>query len=298
MTFVAIVIVGMFLFAESMLRLYRLRYSPWGIKIAYALYLLSRRAYHENRVINQRIERGGFGSEDELMHHYSLVSGKSVDEIKALLRPISLFESVFSRCYFSGLHGVVEERQEMPLGKVPASGQTLQTIATDEHGRRKTGFDGKPEQSDTGLRILFLGGSTAYGFGATSDANTIPGKVGHYVKQALGTDVTIVNGAYMGFTSYQEVISLLDMNEQFDYVISLSGWNDIDQRMSNAAKISSLAVACDNEANRHPLHSFASRLAARSEIIGVTRRFMDAYRAYDDTDNAPTAPHAEIYPMY
>ena len=155
---------------EACLRFSVLWHSPFSIKIAYALFLLSPKVVEENLAINQRIKRGGFKNERQLFEHYELISGKDYDEIKKKFTREGIFRAIFDRQYYSGGHGVIEQIQKMHLGLTQKPSQKLQTLEIDNSGCRKTGFDlGNNSLFEKNRICLLLGGSVAFGLGATSD---------------------------------------------------------------------------------------------------------------------------------
>ena len=94
---------------------------------------------------------------------------------------------------------------------------------------------------------LFLGGSVAFGLGATSDENTIPGRVGHYLNKETKGEVKyqILNYSALAFNSLQELISYIQSAIKPDYVIALSGFNDFGQTIVNQSKVSPFSQSCD-----------------------------------------------------
>jgi lysophospholipase L1-like esterase len=104
----------------------------------------------------------------------------------------------------------------------------LTTYSTNSQGFRGTEEFG-PKQRDE-LRIVLLGESCVFGYGASGDGATIAG----YLEQRLrarATDrpVTIVNAGHPGYTSYQILarLQLRVLELQPDVVVLYMGWNDL-----------------------------------------------------------------------
>lgn len=292
---IAFVLTVMVLEAAS--RYFSMQHSPVHVRVVYSMFLLSRPKQIEYQVLNQRVHRSGFSTETELFQHYAKISGRST-EVIAEMNGRDGVGSIFKRSYSSGMHGVIEEQQKMHLGRVPKPNQRLNTLSIDESGRRRTGYDLLTPPKAGQKVCLVIGGSTAFGLGATSDENTIPGRLGHYLSHALGEEVVVVNAAYMGFTSYQELLALMQCETKPDMVVAISGWNDIDQRVTSDSKVSSLATSCDHASNMGNIRRLISDLVARSQLFRLIRRFVSAYRSYGSIDSETHHRHGEIYPMY
>ncbi len=94
------------------------------------------------------------------------------------------------------------------------------------------GFRDRPVKPRTPgeYRILLLGGSAAWGWGASANRYTVSGALEALLnKDASDISYRVVNGSYLAWTSLQERIALMEFFDQFDpdLVISLSGFNDI-----------------------------------------------------------------------
>lgn len=287
---------------EATLRYSRLWYSPFSIKSAYALFLLNHKVVEENVVINQRIKRGGFNSERQLFEHYAKVSGRSYKDISKKFGRNGAWQSHFTRKFYSGGHGLIEQIQKMHLGLTPMPSQKLETMEIAESGLRKTGFESDAlPQSERKKICLFLGGSAAFGVGATSDENSIAGRIGYHLEILTKNDTkfNVVNYGTQGFNSLQELISLIQSEAKPDYVIALSGWNEIDQALSFASKVSDLSQSCDVRANDSIINKLIKGFLRRFVIFEVLNRFLQGLVVYDnileekrDTDNV------NIYPLF
>jgi len=114
------------------------------------------------------------------------------------------------------------------IGASPAPGNYgTATISPDQFRYAKPIVKPKPEGT---FRLFLVGGSTAYGSGATSNAATIGG----YLEFILGTvaprrKIEVITAAYPAWGSSQELAALLfRIMSQYapDMVISFSGFND------------------------------------------------------------------------
>jgi len=113
------------------------------------------------------------------------------------------------------------------LGWIGQANMNLPTISTNT-----LGFRDAPLQPRTAseFRILLLGGSTAWGLGASSNKATVAGALEAFLNAANGeTTFRVMNGAYPGWQSRQELVALMEYYSQFDpdLVVALTGYNDL-----------------------------------------------------------------------
>ena len=98
---------------------------------------------------------------------------------------------------------------------------------TDSYGLRFSSSDLKEtifQQNVSKDKALIVGGTTAFGVGATSDENTIPGLL------SKNSEYFFYNLGGRAFNGFQEIIlfqSLLDKIEGIKKIIVISGFNDL-----------------------------------------------------------------------
>lgn len=137
------------------------------------------------------------------------------------------------------------------LGWIGKPDIKLPTISTNA-----LGFRDAPLQPRTvnEYRILLLGGSTAWGLGASSNESTVSGALESLLNSAEG-DITfrVISGAYPAWQSRQEMVALIEYYSDFDpdLVIALTGYNDLyvltqggnsDQQMRSESRMLADAV--------------------------------------------------------
>ncbi len=92
------------------------------------------------------------------------------------------------------------------------------------------GFRGDEIDHNTDTyRIFFTGGSTAFGFGSTSDKTTIPGFLQEYFDNEFEyLNVEIINAGINGAKSYGEILLIKEKLIEYDpdLIISYTGVND------------------------------------------------------------------------
>lgn len=114
-----------------------------------------------------------------------------------------------------------------PLGGyrlAPYQGRSVHVNALGLRGREVQ----VTKRADT-LRVLMLGGSTTFGFGATSDDTTIPANLERILRQRLGFPVEVLNAGVPGYDSAQEMAQLQQrwLRLRPDLVIIYDGANDL-----------------------------------------------------------------------
>ena len=139
-----------------------------------------------------------------------------------------------------------------------------QTVTVDEEGLRTTWQPprsrGETIQNPPALKILMLGGSSLWGFGARDD-QTIPSLVSKSLHQR-GVRADVKSLAEIGYVSTQEMIALIRELEQGyrpDVVVFYDGVND-----ATSALLERQATVTTNETNRvreFNLRQSAPRLA-------------------------------------
>ena len=106
--------------------------------------------------------------------------------------------------------------------------QNMKSIHINNLGFRGSDF-ANPKSSDI-FRIFFIGGSTAFGSGSSSDDTTIPGYLQTFFNQHKSIHrIEIINGGKSGFNTITEKKFIFDTVQylQPDMIIMYDGWNDI-----------------------------------------------------------------------
>ena len=106
--------------------------------------------------------------------------------------------------------------------------QQSQSITINSLGFR--GDDFSAEKLDPSYRIFMVGGSTMFGYGATSDKTTIPGYMQEFFHDNYEKyNVEIINSGIQGADSFDELdlikTRLLDYSP--DMMVIYDGWNDL-----------------------------------------------------------------------
>jgi hypothetical protein len=113
------------------------------------------------------------------------------------------------------------------LGWIGSPDIELPTISTNSIGFR----DGPIEKRKPGeRRVLILGGSTAWGLGASSNEHTVASTLESLLNEGTeGHVYRVMSGAYLGWQSRNELIALMEYHDRFDpdFVIVLTGYNDL-----------------------------------------------------------------------
>jgi len=106
--------------------------------------------------------------------------------------------------------------------------QHMKTININNEGFR--GLDIQREKPDDTYRIFMVGGSTAFGYGTSSDQNTIPAHLQKKFNQVnLEKSVEVINAGIFGYNSNDEMNLVKNKLVHYDpdLVIIFDGSNDI-----------------------------------------------------------------------
>jgi len=276
------------LLLESGMRFHRLRLAPIRLRWLYASFLLNDEAVQAVMEIHQRVERAGVRSFDELFGLYAAAAGKSKDEIEGLFG----FRLPWRALRNARL--VLRNHLQWHIGLVPLPNQRLRSVSITASGTRSTGSPaGQLPAALPVKRVILTGGSVAYGYGATSDAATIAGRMEYYLnaKDHRGTHRwEVVNYGFPAATSFQELIVLLQttgLPAAGQYLVSFSGCNDVDQQFGHAQpNVSALAQGYSNALQRRgPWGQAVAALGRRMVLLAVLRRFLEAYRQWPGAGN-------------
>lgn len=113
------------------------------------------------------------------------------------------------------------------LGWLGKPNQRLPTLSTNELGFRDATVEARAKGE---LRVLLLGGSVAWGWGASSNAATPAGVLQVRAAEPPGAGrVRVMSAGYPAWTSREELIVWLELQDVFDpdVVIALTGFNDL-----------------------------------------------------------------------
>jgi len=145
--------------------------------------------------------------------------------------PCGIFENdAFSNLGYFEIKNICYDTNTLGHGKAP-----LYHIIPNQHkftmNINSDGFRGDEIDHDNhnNYRIFFTGGSTAFGFGATSDKTTIVGFLQEYFDNRYeDLNVEIINAGINGANSYRETLLIKEKLIEFepDMIISYTGAND------------------------------------------------------------------------
>lgn len=192
----------------------------------------------------------------------------------------------------------VDHRYLPFLGWIGVPNSSLPTLKANELGFR----DRPVEPRHPGeRRILLLGGSTAWGLGASSTEATVAGVLERLLNDgATQGSYRVMNGAFSGWSSRQERIVLIELFGVFrpDLVIALTGYNDLLTMATGGAddflqRPESVELAKAVEANLRPMSTFQA-LRKVGGTLGIWR--LVVYLREQATVRAPSTRRAAYEP--
>lgn len=114
--------------------------------------------------------------------------------------------------------------------------QKLSTIEINEHGLRSPSI----ENIETANNCMLLGGSVAWGFGASSNKNIPSYLIEKNLRELLKKNLNVINFAQNSFNSHDEIKSFVSYVDEIKpkIIITLTGINDIFHIRQNYNKVS------------------------------------------------------------
>ena len=177
--------------------------------------------------------------------------------------------------------------------------QSNDSIKINSEGFRGDNFSiVKP---DGFYRIITVGGSTMFGYGATSDETTIPG----YFEALLQNNsklnnVEVINAGISGATSFTELE--LIKNKLIDYepdlIIVYDGWNDLRSNYSSENVLKNWNEMCQlSQENDFELMIFLQPIAGFGDKV-LTEQEFDYAQNGQNYDGFPLIESLELYNEY
>ena len=141
-------------------------------------------------------------------------------------RDIPTWENASGQVILEDIFGM-DKRYLSYLGFLGAPNSKKTTFEINEIGFRDSAIEPRVPNE---YRILMLGGSAAWGWGASANRHTVSGALQELLNEgSSGVSYRVMNGAYLAWSSLQERITLMEFYELFDpdLVVSFTGFNDI-----------------------------------------------------------------------
>ena len=177
--------------------------------------------------------------------------------------------------------------------------QESQSITINSLGFR--GGEFSVEKPNSVYRIFMLGGSTMFGYGATSDETTIPGYVQEFFQNNYeGIDIQVINAGIQGADSFAE-LNLIEtklLNYSPNMIIIYDGWNDLREQNSPSEIYNNWDSMCklgkQNEFDvivaLQPIAGFGNK--------ALTKQELELSKSGTDYDNNPLIDSFEKYNEY
>lgn len=188
-------------------------------------------------------------------------------------RDIPTWENASGQVIIEDIFGM-EKRYLSYLGFLGTPNSRKTTFEINEIGFRDSAIEPRAPNE---YRILILGGSAVWGWGASANRHTISGALQEMLNEE-SSDISyrVMNGAYLAWTSLQERIALMEFYERFDpdLVISVTGFNDIiSVQFGNSRELLRLEYSMVEEAVENNLKPMSTLKAIRKVggTLGVWR---------------------------
>jgi len=97
----------------------------------------------------------------------------------------------------------------------------------------------------------------------------------------------------------QELFSLIQTDIKPDYVVSISGWNEVDAVLFSDSKVSSLSLGCDYRANTRSWQKSVRIFFMQFALVSTAQRFLSAFMSYGSADQEKRdLDNVNIYPLF
>ena len=128
----------------------------------------------------------------------------------------------------------------------PKPNQKLKTLTINSQGLRSKELNSDKEN------CVLLGGSVAWGFGASSNSKTICYQIEKILDEKYNIKINVINLAEQMHSSHDELLTFIGWYDEIKpkIIISFSGTNDINQGYKNLFKISGLHTRFINFFNK------------------------------------------------
>ena len=177
--------------------------------------------------------------------------------------------------------------------------QKSQSITINSLGFRGDEFS--VEKPNSTFRIFMLGGSTMFGYGATSDKTTIPGYLqGFFQNDYEEYSIQVINSGIQGADSFDELnlIKTKLLNYSPNMMIIYDGWNDLRNNNSASTIYNNWNSMCklgkengiDVMVVLQPLAGFGNKSLTKQEI--------ELSKSGKDYDNNPLINSYKKYEEY
>ena len=188
-------------------------------------------------------------------------------------RDIPTWENASGQVILEDIFGM-DKRYLSYLGFLGAPNSNMTTFEINEIGFRDSAIEPRAPNE---YRILLLGGSAAWGWGASANRHTVSGALQELLnEESSGVSYRVMNGAYLAWSSLQERITLMEFYERFDpdLVISFTGFNDIiSVQYGNSRELLRLEYSMVEEAVENNLKPMSTLKAVRKVggTLGIWR---------------------------
>ena len=119
--------------------------------------------------------------------------------------------------------------------------QEYDTIFINEHGLRNKNFK---ELDKNKKNCILLGGSVAWGFGASSNDFIPSNMIENFLEKKYGLNYNVINFAEQMHSSFEELQTFITVVDEIrpELIICLSGTNDINRGYADVFKIHELSI--------------------------------------------------------
>ena len=175
--------------------------------------------------------------------------------------------------------------------------QKLETIQTNQNGLRSQDL----ETIDKNLECcMLLGGSVAWGFGASCNDNIISYQIEKILMEKYKKKINIINFAEQMHSSHEELMTFVGYLDEIKpkTVICFSGTNDINRGYKNAFKFTDLNTAWINFFNKGNSIGIVNEKNIIKFITKTILRFFRKFKKIENKNLIFNKPEKNEIPIY
>ena len=175
-------------------------------------------------------------------------------------------------------------------------GQNLSTIKINKHGLRNKDLDLLDNNIEN---CMLLGGSVAWGFGASSNEKIISSQIEKKLRDQFNKKINIINFAEQMHCSHEELMTFVGYLDEINpkYIICFSGTNDINRGYKNSFKFTDLNSSWINFFNKGNSIGIVNEKNIFKFLLKTIMRFKKNYKKIENENLIFKSPLRDDIPL-
>jgi lysophospholipase L1-like esterase len=196
----------------------------------------------------------------------------------------------------------VDLKKKLRYSPHPISGwksdpnQKYETLEINSHGLRNKDFKLLDQNNQN---CMLLGGSVAWGFGATSNQNIPSSQIEKFLKEKHKIKLNVINFAEQMHSSHEELMTFIGYIDEIKpkYIICLTGTNDINRGNLNLFKYTDLNNTWLNLFNKAKSMKIINEKNILKYLLKNILRFNNNYQKVNENNFVFKKPSRDNIPI-